>query len=125
MQTLAPPPHLSTFEGLEADASTGSLDIMALATVSTPGSSPAFFDTQVMPAVRSLQVTGSPWRVAQPGSSRIRPGMDRPDGRCLGGSGDKDRDRDELACRGGTYEGVKDLVIAEHRWEGVGPAPVI
>ncbi len=27
---------------------------------------------------------------------------------------DERRDRDELACRGGAYEGVKDLVIAEH-----------
>ena len=32
------------------------------------------------------------------------------------GSGDEHRDRDELACRGGADEGVKDLVIAEHRW---------
>jgi hypothetical protein len=30
------------------------------------------------------------------------------------GSGDEHCDRDELACRGGAYEGVKDLVIAEH-----------
>lgn len=50
VQTLAPPPHLATFEGLEADASAGSLDIVALATLSAPGSSPAFFDTQVTPA---------------------------------------------------------------------------
>ena len=50
VQTLAPPPNLSTFEGLEADASTGPLDIVALATVSTSGSSPAFFDAQVTSA---------------------------------------------------------------------------
>lgn len=50
VQTLAPPAHLSTFEGLQADASAGSLDIVALATLSSPGSSPTFFDTQVTPA---------------------------------------------------------------------------
>jgi hypothetical protein len=49
VRTLAPPPHLFTFEGLEADASTGTLDIVALATLSAPGSSPAFFDTEVTP----------------------------------------------------------------------------
>jgi len=31
-----------------------------------------------------------------------------------GGSGDEHGDRDELACRGGAYEGVEDLVIPEH-----------
>jgi hypothetical protein len=83
VQTLAAPPHLSTFEGLEADASAGSLDIVALATASTPAPRQHFFDTQVMPAVRSRQVAGSPWWVAQPGSLRIRPRMDRPDGPAL------------------------------------------
>jgi hypothetical protein len=50
VQTLAPPAHLFTFQGLEADASAGTLDIVALATLTAPGSSPAFFDTQVKPA---------------------------------------------------------------------------
>jgi hypothetical protein len=50
VQTLAPPAHLFIFQGLEADASAGTLDIVALATLTAPGSSPAFFDTQVKPA---------------------------------------------------------------------------
>jgi hypothetical protein len=43
-----------------------------------------------------------------------RDGSARWPARRLGGSGDEHRDRDELACCGGAYEGVKDLVIAEH-----------
>jgi hypothetical protein len=63
---------------------------------------------------------------------RTGPGKRTCDGlrygsRCVrrGRLDDERCDRDELTCRGGAYEGMKDLVIAEHRWEGVGPPTVI
>jgi hypothetical protein len=45
--TIAQPPNPSSFQGLQADSSAGPLDIVALATQATAGSSPAFFDAQI------------------------------------------------------------------------------
>jgi hypothetical protein len=50
--TFAPPGNLFAFYGLEGQGSTGPLDLIALEQQSTNNSSPAYFDTQVFPALR-------------------------------------------------------------------------
>lgn len=49
VQTLAPPPHLFSFQGLQAEGSSGPLDIIALETQTGAQSSPAFFSAQILP----------------------------------------------------------------------------
>lgn len=50
--TFAPPSKLFTFDGLQAEGSTGPVDLIALEQQATANSSPAYFDTQVLPALR-------------------------------------------------------------------------
>jgi hypothetical protein len=50
--TFAPPASLFAFSGLEAEGSTGPVDLIALEQQATAHSSPAYFDTQVLPALR-------------------------------------------------------------------------
>jgi hypothetical protein len=49
VQTIAPPPHLFSFQGLQAEASAGPLDIIALETQAGAHTSPTFFDTAIRP----------------------------------------------------------------------------
>lgn len=49
VQALVPPAPLASFQGLEADASAGPLDVVALATLTTAGATAAFFDTEITP----------------------------------------------------------------------------
>lgn len=51
VRTIAPPPHLFTFEALEANGSAGPLDIVALATPKGVGGSPAWYDAQILPSL--------------------------------------------------------------------------
>jgi hypothetical protein len=62
VMNIAPPPHLFSFQGLQAEGSTGPLDIVALATQKGAGSSPAFFDAQILPplTVRASKSSVSP-----------------------------------------------------------------
>jgi len=62
--TLAPPKHLFTFQALEAEGSAGPLDIVALETQTGPGSSPAWFDAQILPP---LTLRASQSKVSVPG----------------------------------------------------------
>src|SRR5215475_15051560 len=82
-------------------------------------------ERDVLAVAEAGQLVSAPQRCS---SSCLRPGtawraaasFAEPSGRGRwrslrhAGSGDEHGDRDELACRGGAYEGVKDLVIAEH-----------
>ena len=47
VMTITQPPNPFSFQGLQAQASSGPLDIVALATQATAGSSPAFFAAQI------------------------------------------------------------------------------
>jgi hypothetical protein len=49
--TIVPPAHLFSFEALEAEGSAGPLDIVALETQIGAGSSDAYFDAQILPAL--------------------------------------------------------------------------
>lgn len=50
--TIPAPPNLFDFSGLQAEGSAGPLDVIALAQQATKNSSPAYFDTQLLPALR-------------------------------------------------------------------------
>ena len=47
VMTIAPPPNMASFEGLQAEGSAGPLDVVALATPNASGASPTFFDSQI------------------------------------------------------------------------------
>jgi hypothetical protein len=49
--TIAGPPKLGEMDGLQAESSAGPLDVIALAQQSTNNSTPAYWDTQVLPAL--------------------------------------------------------------------------
>lgn len=51
VRTLTGPPRLEEFDGLKAEGSTGPLDVVALALQSGNNTSPAYFDTQLLPAL--------------------------------------------------------------------------
>ncbi len=51
VRTFAPPSHFFDFQALEAEGSAGPLDIVALETQTGAGSSPAYFDAQILPAL--------------------------------------------------------------------------
>jgi len=64
VMTITPPPHLFAFQDLQAEGSTGPLDIVALVTPDGSGS-PAFYDAQILPPL-TLQASKS--KVGVPGS---------------------------------------------------------
>ena len=49
--TIAGPPKLGELDGLQAESSAGPLDVVALAQQSANGSTPAYWDTQALPAL--------------------------------------------------------------------------
>jgi hypothetical protein len=50
--TLPLPPHFFDFQEVQGQGSAGPLDVIALITQTLPGSSPAYWDTQILPALR-------------------------------------------------------------------------
>lgn len=52
VKTLNGPPNLGEFNGLKAEGSSGPLDVIALALQNGNNTSPAYFDTQLLPALR-------------------------------------------------------------------------
>ena len=66
--TFAPPASLFSFSGLQAEGSTGPVDLIALEQQSTAHSSPAYYDTQVLPA---LQIKSSKSSVSNAKSATI------------------------------------------------------
>jgi hypothetical protein len=63
--TLYPPRPLFTFQGLQAEGSAGRLDVLALATLTGGGGSPAYYDAQILPPL-TLRASGS--KVGAPGA---------------------------------------------------------
>src|SRR5215831_9135767 len=60
-QTIAAPPSTSELDGLQAEGSQGPLDVVALSLQTTAGTTPAYWDIQLLP---KLTLTGSPATVA-------------------------------------------------------------
>ena len=60
-QTLPAPSSTSELDGLQAEGSQGPLDVIALVLQTTSGSTPSYWDTQVLP---KLALTGSPSSVS-------------------------------------------------------------
>ena len=60
-QTIAAPPSTSELDGLQAEGSQGPLDVVALVLQTTAGSTPAYWDIQLLP---KLTLAGSPATVA-------------------------------------------------------------
>ena len=60
-QTIAAPPSTSELDGLQAEGSQGPLDVVALVLQTTTGSTPSYWDIQLLP---KLTLTGSPATVA-------------------------------------------------------------
>ena len=60
-QTIAAPPSTSELDGLQAEGSQGPLDVVALVLQTTAGSTPSYWDIQLLP---KLTLTGSPATVA-------------------------------------------------------------
>ena len=60
-QTLPAPPSTSELDGLQAEGSQGPLDVIALVLQTTSGSTPSYWDTQLLP---KLALTGSPSSVS-------------------------------------------------------------
>ena len=56
-QTIAAPPSTSELDGLQAEGSQGPLDVVALVLQTTAGSSPSYWDIQLLP---KLTLTGAP-----------------------------------------------------------------
>ena len=56
-QTIAAPPSTSELDGLQAESSQGPLDVVALVLQTTAGSSPSYWDIQLLP---KLTLTGAP-----------------------------------------------------------------
>ena len=61
VRTLAAPPSTAELDGLQAEGSQGPLDVMALVLQNTSGSTPSYWDTQILP---QLTLTGSPSTVS-------------------------------------------------------------
>jgi hypothetical protein len=61
VQTLAAPPSTSELDGLQAEGSQGPLDVVALVLQTSAQSTPAYWDTQLLP---KLSLTGSPSSVS-------------------------------------------------------------
>ncbi|HUC56818.1 MAG TPA: hypothetical protein VMA95_05415 [Streptosporangiaceae bacterium] len=66
--TLTPPPHLGVLYDVQAEGSAGPLDVIALVQQSTANSTPSYWDTQVLPALR---IKGSKASVSNGKSSTI------------------------------------------------------
>jgi len=60
-QTIAAPPSTSELDGLQAEGSQGPLDVVALVLQTTAGSTPSYWDMQLLP---KLTLAGSPATVA-------------------------------------------------------------
>jgi hypothetical protein len=60
-QTIAAPPSTSELDGLQAEGSQGPLDVVALVLPTTAGSTPSYWDIQLLP---KLTLTGAPATVA-------------------------------------------------------------
>jgi hypothetical protein len=60
-QTIAAPPSTSELDGLQAEGSQGPLDVVALVLQTTAGSTPSYWDIQLLP---KLTLAGSPATVA-------------------------------------------------------------
>ena len=60
-QTIAAPPSTSELDGLQAEGSQGPLDVVALVQQTTSGTTPAYWDIQLLP---KLTLTGAPATVA-------------------------------------------------------------
>jgi hypothetical protein len=60
-QTIAAPPSTAELDGLQAEGSQGPLDVVALVLQTTSGSTPSYWDIQLLPR---LTLTGSPATVA-------------------------------------------------------------
>ena len=60
-QTIAAPPSTSELDGLQAEGSQGPLDVVGLVLQTTAGSTPSYWDIQLLP---KLTLTGSPATVA-------------------------------------------------------------
>jgi hypothetical protein len=60
-QTIAAPPSTSELDGLQAEGSQGPLDVVALVQQTTAGSTPSYWDIQLLP---KLTLTGAPATVA-------------------------------------------------------------
>ena len=60
-QTIAAPPSTSELDGLQAEGSQGPLDVVALVLQTTAGSTPSYWDIQLLP---KLTLTGSPATVS-------------------------------------------------------------
>jgi hypothetical protein len=60
-QTIAAPPNTAELDGLQAEGSQGPLDVVALVLQTTAGTTPAYWDIQLLP---KLTLTGSPATVA-------------------------------------------------------------
>jgi len=60
-QTIAAPPSTSVLDGLQAEGSQGPLDVVALVLQTTAGSTPSYWDIQLLP---KLTLAGSPATVA-------------------------------------------------------------
>lgn len=52
VETVHPPAHFSSFYGLQAESSSGPLDLVALVQSTSPGSSAAFFDIELLPPLQ-------------------------------------------------------------------------
>ena len=60
-QTIAAPPNTGALDGLQAEGSQGPLDVVALVLQNVSGSTPSYWDIQLLP---KLTLTGSPATVA-------------------------------------------------------------
>jgi hypothetical protein len=60
-QTIAAPPSTGELDGLQAEGSQGPLDVVALVLQNVSGSTPSYWDIQLLP---KLTLTGSPATVA-------------------------------------------------------------
>jgi hypothetical protein len=60
-QTIAAPPSTSELDGLQAEGSQGPLDVLALVQQTTAGTTPSYWDIQLLP---KLTLTGAPATVA-------------------------------------------------------------
>ena len=60
-QTIAAPPSTSELDGLQAEGSQGPLDVVALSPQTTAGTTPSYWDIQLLP---KLTLAGSPATVA-------------------------------------------------------------
>jgi hypothetical protein len=61
VQTLSAPPSTAALSGLQAEGSQGPLDVIALVLQTQSGSTPSYWDTQLLP---KLALTGSPSSVS-------------------------------------------------------------